>query len=100
MAEFGKTLGLIDLNNKDFWAISNIDINVAKNLGLTSIQKHWRLTEQIKKKVNGLYRDWIPVLTVFVKYSRKMHDNKKVTENMKIRWDIDPGLTSSLFFQL
>ena len=36
----------------------------------------------------------------FVKYSRKMNNNEEVTENMKIRQDIDPGWGSSLFIQL
>ena len=50
--------------------------------------------------MNGLYKDWIAVLATFVKHSRKTHNNEKVTENMKIRRDIDPGWASSLFVQL
>ena len=50
--------------------------------------------------MNGLYRDWIPAFAAFVKYSRKTHNNEEVTENMKIRQDIDLGWASSLFVQL
>ena len=35
-----------------------------------------------------------------MKHSRKMLDNEKVTENIKIRRDIDPGWASALFVQL
>ena len=100
LAEVGKTSSPIDLNGKYMWAISNIDIDAARDLGLTGIKKHWRLAGQIEKEVNGLHRDWIPALAAFVKHSRKTHDNEEVTENMKIRRDIDPGWASSLFVQL
>ena len=49
---------------------------------------------------NRLNRDWIAALTAFVKHSQKTHDNEEVTDNMKIKRDIDPGWASSLFFQL
>lgn len=39
------------------WAISNVDIDAARDLGLTGIKKYWKRAGQIKKKVNGLYRD-------------------------------------------
>lgn len=35
-----KTSSLVDLNDRYMQAISNIDINVAKNLGLTNIKKY------------------------------------------------------------
>ena len=35
-----------------------------------------------------------------MKHSRKTNDNKEVTENMKIRQDIDPEWALSLFVQL
>ena len=43
LAEVGKTLSLIDLDGKYMWAISNVDIDVARDLGLIGIKKHWRL---------------------------------------------------------
>ena len=50
---FGRTSSLMDLDGKYIWAISNIDIDAAKNLGLTSIKKHWSLAGQVEKEVNG-----------------------------------------------
>ena len=40
LAEVGKTSSPIDLNSKYIWVISNIDIDVARDLGLTGIKKH------------------------------------------------------------
>ena len=77
--------------------MSNVNIDAPSNLGLTGIKKHWRLAGQIGKEIDGLHRDWIPAHAIFVKHSRKTNDNEEVTENMKIRWDIDPKWVSSLF---
>ena len=81
----------MDLDSKYMWAISNVDIDAARNLELIGIKKHWRLTGQIEKKVNGLHKDWILAFAAFVKHSWKTHNNEEVIENMKIRWDINPG---------
>ena len=43
LAEVGRTSSPTDLDGKYIWAISNIDIDVARDLGLTEIKKHWRL---------------------------------------------------------
>ena len=100
LAEVGRTSSPMDLDGKYMWAINNVDIDAARDLGLTGIKKHWRLASQIEKEVNGLHRDWIPALAAFVKHSQKTHDNEEITENMKIRRDIDPRWASSLFDQL
>ena len=99
-AEVARTSSPMDLDGKYMWAMSNVDIDAARDLGLTGIKKHWRLAGQIEKEVDGLYKDWIPALAAFVKHSQKTNDNEEVTENMKIRRDIDPGWVSSLFVQL
>ena len=57
LAEVGRTSSPIDLDGKYIWAISNVDIDAARDLGLTDIKKYWKLAGQIEKKVNGLYRD-------------------------------------------
>lgn len=90
----------MNLNGKYIWAINNADIDVARDLGPTNIKKYWRRISQIKKEVNRQYRDWIPVLTVFVKQFCKTYNNKKVIENMKIRQDVDLEWVSSLFVKL
>ena len=99
-ADVARTSSPIDLDGKYMWAMSNIDINVARDLGLTGIKKHWRLANQIEKEVDRLHKDWILALATFVKHSRKTNNNKEVTEKMKIRRDIDLGWISSLFIQL
>ena len=98
--EVAKTSSLIDFDGKYMWAISNVDIDATRNLGLTDIKKYQRLASQIEKKVNELYRDWIPVLAAFMKHFWKTHNNEKVTKNMKIRQDIDLEQVSSFFVQL
>ena len=40
LAEIRITLSLIDINGKYIWVISNVDIDAAKDLGLTDIKKH------------------------------------------------------------
>ena len=100
LTEFGRTLSSIDLDSKYIRAISNVDIDAPRNLGLTDIKRYWKLAGQIEKEVNELHKDWIPAFAIFVKHSWKMHDNEKVTENMKIRRDIDPRWALSLFVQL
>lgn len=88
-AEVTKTSSLMNLDGKYIWVINNIDFDAAKDLGLTGIKKHQRLTSQIKKEVDGLYKDQILALPAFVKYFQKINNNKQVTEKMKIRQDID-----------
>lgn len=50
----------MDLNNKYIQAISNVNMDVTKNLKLTNMKKYWRCAGQIKKKVNKLYKNQIP----------------------------------------
>ena len=50
LVEVGRTLSLMDLDGKYLCTISNIDMIVAKDLGLTGIKKHWRFVGQIEKK--------------------------------------------------
>lgn len=71
------------------WVISNVNNDVAKDLGLMIIKKYWRCTSQISEKWKKLHRDYKPVLTAFVTYLREMHNNEEVTENIKIRWNIN-----------
>ena len=97
MAEATKVLSTINRGNKYSWVISNADIDVAKDLGLTSNIKYWRCTSQIQDKIDGLHKDWISAIGTFVKYFWRMHNNEKLTENMIIRCEIDPEWVSSLF---
>ena len=52
MAEVAKVLSVIDLRNKHNWAINNANIDVAGDLGLTSIKKYWKRAGQIQDKVD------------------------------------------------
>ena len=67
----------INLAGRYNWAMSNIDLNVAKKLGLTSIKKYWRSAGQIEIELDGLH-DWIPILATFVRHSRRLYDNEKI----------------------
>ena len=59
LAMVKRVLSPIDLDSKYIWAISNVDIDTARDLVLTGIKKHQRLVGQIEKKVNRLHRDWV-----------------------------------------
>lgn len=67
-------LNPIDITGRYKWAMSNIDINVAKELGLTGVMKYWRYDSQIEIKLDLLH-DWISVLTTFLKHSRRVYNN-------------------------
>ncbi len=47
IVEVTKVLSDIDLGSKHSWAISNADMDAARDLGLTSIRKYWRCAGQI-----------------------------------------------------
>lgn len=59
LVEVVKMLSLINLNSKYIQVINNININTVKYLGLTNIKKYQKLTCQIEKEVNRLYKNWI-----------------------------------------
>lgn len=69
MAEVAKVLNIINLGNKYSWAISNADINATGDLRLTGIKKYWKCAGQIQEEIDGLYKNWIPTLRAFIKYS-------------------------------
>ncbi len=52
IVEVTKVSSGIDLRSKHSCAISNADMDVAGNLGLTSIKKYWRHVSQIQDKVD------------------------------------------------
>lgn len=93
-------LSLINLDSKYIQAISNADIDIIRDLRLTSVKKYWRRVSQIKEEVNGLHKDQILALAAFVKHSQRMDNNQKVTENIKIRREVDPKWALSFFIQL
>ena len=88
-AEVAKVSNVIDLRSKHSWAINNADMDIAGDLGLIGIKKYWKHTGQIQAEVDWLYKDWIPVLGVFVKHSRKTYNNEKITKNMITRCEIN-----------
>ncbi len=58
-----------------------------------------RHTSQVEMKLDWLH-DWIPVLAIFVKHSKRVYANKDKSQNMSVRRDIDPEWVSSFFVQL
>ncbi len=79
--------------------MSNVDMNAAKELGLTGIKKYWRRAAQVEMELDWLH-DWIPALATFVRHSQKVYDNEEVGQNMSVRRDINPEWMSSFFVQL
>ncbi len=69
--------------------MSNVDIDAAKELGLTRVQKYWRRAGQVEMELDWLH-DWIPALATFVRHLRRVYDNKEVGQNISVRRDIDP----------
>lgn len=78
-AKVAKMSNSINFDSKYMQVINNIDIDAAKDLGLTGVKKYLKRTSQIKVKVNWLYRNQILVLAIFIKHFRKMYDNEKMT---------------------
>ena len=64
--------------------MSNINLNLAKELRITSIKKYWRHTGQFEMELDWLY-DWILALAIFVRHLHDVYNNEKVTENMNIK---------------
>ncbi len=54
-AKMAQTSSSIDLVWKYRWAISNVNIDVAKELQLTKIKKYWRQATQVKMELNWLH---------------------------------------------
>ncbi len=79
--------------------MSNADLDIAKELELTSIKKYWRRAGQVEIELDWLH-DSIPVLVTFVRHSRRVYNNEEVGHNISVRQNIDPGWVSSFFVQL
>ncbi len=95
-AEVARVTSPVNLIGRYNWAMSDADLDVAKKLRLTSIKIYWRCAGQVEMELDWLY-DWIPTLTIFVRYSRRMYNNKEVGQNMSVRRDIDPEWVLSFF---
>ncbi len=97
--EVVRALSHIDLTWKSRWAMSNIDMDAAKELRLTGVKKYCRRAAQVEMELDWLH-NWILALATFVRYSRRVYDNKKVGQNISVRRDINPEWVSSFFVQL
>ena len=84
LAKVAQALSPVDFARKYMWAISNINIDVAKQLGLLGIKKYLRRTRQIKTELNWLH-DWILAIATFVRHSLRVYNNKEVTKNMNAK---------------
>ena len=82
--EVARALSPVDLAGKYIWAISNADMDTAKELRLTGIKKDWRRAEQVEIELDWLH-NWIPALATFVRHSRSLYDNEEVTQNINVR---------------
>ncbi len=68
LVEVARVSSLVDLDKRYNWAMSNADLDVAKELRLTGVKKYWRCTDQVEMKLDWLH-DWISVLATFVRHS-------------------------------
>ncbi len=79
--------------------MSDTDLDVAKELGLTGIKKYWRHTDQVEIELDWLH-DKILSLTIFVRHLYRVYNNKKVCQNISVRQNTVLELVSSFFVQL
>lgn len=66
------------------WVMSNLDVNVAKELRQTGVKKYWQSIDQIKIELDWQY-DSIPVLAIFVRYLYRIYKNEEVGRNISIK---------------
>ena len=44
-----------DLAGRYNWAMSDVDLDIAKKLGLSDIKKYWRCASQVEIELDGLH---------------------------------------------
>ena len=54
-AEVAQESNLINLARNYMWAMSNIDLDAVKKLGLTDIKKYWRRAVQVEIELDWLH---------------------------------------------
>lgn len=70
------------------WIMSNIDLDLAKKLGLTRVQNYWRDVTQIVIELNKINNLFLRLAT-FLRHLRKVYDNAEVSQNISIRKNMD-----------
>ena len=64
-------------------------MDATREFKLTEVKKYWRCISQVKTLLHWLH-NWIPLLATFIRHSQRVYNNKKVTQSISIRQDIDP----------
>ena len=90
-ATTSRVRNFVHFARKYTWKVSNTNLDTIKKSRLTSIKKYQKYAGQIKIKLDWLY-NLILALVTFVRYSRKLLDNKKVTKNIKVKQSIDTNI--------
>ena len=54
-AELARVLSFVDLAGRYNWAMSDVNLDIAKKLELTGIKKYWRYTGQVEIKLDWLH---------------------------------------------
>ena len=49
-AEIARAINLVDLAWRYKWAMSNVDIDTVKKLGLIEVKKYWRRVGQVERE--------------------------------------------------
>lgn len=83
-AELAQVSSPVNLTSRYKQAMSNPEINVAKELRLTGIKKYQRYTSQVEIELDWLH-DQIPAFAIFVRHLYRVYNNKKVTQNMSVK---------------
>ncbi len=69
--------------------MNNVDLDIVKELRLTSIKKYKRHAGQVEIELDWLHNQ-ISALATFLRHSYRLYNNEKVGQNMSIKQDIDP----------
>ncbi len=80
-AEVARISNPVNLAGRYIWAMSDSNLDVAKELELTGIKKYWRRAGQVEMELDWLH-NWIPARATFVRHLRRVYNNKEVGQNM------------------
>lgn len=64
--------------------MSNVNLYIARKLGLTDIKKYKRYNSQVEIDQNWLY-DYVLILAILIKHLHKRYDNQKMIKIIKFR---------------
>ena len=89
LAEVAQALSFVNFTRRYKWIIGKYNLDVTQELELTNIKIYQsRCACQVEIELDWLYNK-ICIMATFVKYLRKVYNNKKVTKNIKVKPNMD-----------